>query len=153
MTNVDWIEQALNGKVVVLVNGLVASIRYKETEFGKYLVGVINNKRQRPNVPNIVTWNFNGECLSHDLPNMVSFEELNIFGCYSHVLNHWNVLSRSIKAIAKDKDGRWYGYKTKNCHIDGHIWKGSSEYTLLNNIDSSVFPECDWKNSLIIRPE
>ena len=134
---------------------MVASIRYKETEFGKYLVGVINNKRQSPNVPNIVTWNFNGECLSHDLPNMVSFEELNIFGFYSYVFNHWNVLDKSIKAIAKDKNGRWYGYKTKNCHINENMWSSndSSCYIMLNNIDSSVFPECDWKNSLIIRPE
>lgn len=119
MKHENWIEQALNGKAVVLVNGLVASIRHKETEFGKYLVGVINNKRQRPNVPNIVTWNFNGECLSHDLPNMVSFEELNIVEFYSHVFNHWNVLNKNIKAIAKDKDVFWVN---KNCHIDDNIW-------------------------------
>lgn len=70
------------------------------------------------------------------------------------VFEHWHLLSPPIVAIAKNANGNgsWYGF-TEVPQKDNYRWSpgGGSHFPLcFLNVQ---FPECDWEDSLIVRPE
>ena len=67
------------------------------------------------------------------------------------VFQHWDILSPSIVAIAKNANGNWHGF-TEIPQKDNYRWTpgGGSHFPLC--FLNAQFPECHWEDSLIERP-
>lgn len=96
----------------------------------------------------LATWYLTGKCFRE------SESALDIVEEYTPVFEHWDMLSTSIVAIAKNANGNgsWYGF-TEVPQKDNYRWSpgGGSHFPLcFLNVQ---FPECDWEDSLIVRPE
>lgn len=68
------------------------------------------------------------------------------------VFPHWDILSPTIVAIAKNANGNWHGF-TEIPQKDSYRWTpgGGSHFPLC--FLNAQFPACDWEDSLIERPE
>lgn len=77
----------------------------------------------------------------------------------TYEFKYWNVFDEHIKYLAKDANGSWYGYldkpeKDMQGPEEDHGW--TTPYlviTSMANISDSCFPDVDWEDSLIKRPE
>jgi hypothetical protein len=63
----------------------------------------------------------------------------------------WSVLSEEVVAIATDENGRSWGYR-KVPVIEGSHWSGVGLFRA-DFIASFTPGTCDWRDSLIVRPE
>lgn len=90
-------------------------------------------------------WNLDGRlCKNKELIGDITEE-------YTPVFEHWNLLTETIVAIAKNANGNWHGF-TEIPQKDNYRWTpgGGSHFPLcFLNVQ---FPECDWEDSLIERP-
>lgn len=144
------LEKALNGEPVVLRDGTKAFIRHYETELEKAppLIGF----RVRGDSVYSLQWT---ECGDYYWSNDES--DFDIIGMWteSPEFEHWDKLNDHIKYIAKDSDGRWFGYSRKPSK-DEEGWKIAQRlgafYSLVGS-NPNLFPNCYWKNSLIERPK
>lgn len=67
------------------------------------------------------------------------------------VFEHWDILSPTIVAIAKNANGNWHGF-TEIPQKDPFRWhpRGGSHFPLC--FLNASFPDCHWEDSLIERP-
>ena len=144
------LERALKGEPVVLRDGTKAYIRHRETQIKTNypLIGYIADGKTEGN---IMSWTEDGRCFWYQEDSLS-----NIAGMWVEplVFEHWDLLNKDIKYLAKDSNGRWYGYRGKpSKEIDYWFDYSSAKYYSLEALESSLFPECDWESSLIERPE
>lgn len=96
------------------------------------------------------------EGLSWTLEGLYLFSEVvfDIIGMYEELKFYcWSMLRDDVKYIAKDECGGWFGFTEKpDIRIDVAMWIGEVCYSL-GAINSELFPDCHWKQSLIERPE
>ena len=142
------IEKALQGHPVRLRNGEKAYIRYREVEL--YVVRALLGYRE-PNsgVYVQVSWTKQGK-------NTAS-ENLDIVGMGKAaplVFLHWEKISRRFNYIAKDKDEMWWAYAEKPIQLGTHYdsIKGTDSVSL-RAFSNKIFPDCDWNESLMERPQ
>ena len=142
------IEKALQGHPVRLRNGEKAYIRHFEVvlPITRKLIGYRN-----PNGVEyvIVGWNKDGENLTSG--------NLDIVGMWKSaplVFLYWGEISRWFNYIAKDQDGQWWAYSEKPEQLGNHYdsIKGTDR-TSLRALSTEIFPDCDWHESLMERPE
>lgn len=145
------LQKALKGEPVVLRDGTKAFVRYRETQVKTNypLIGYVADGKTEGN---IMSWTEDGRVF-WDREGMWG----DIVGMWSKpiVFEHWGLLLEDIKYIAKDDNGRWFGYVRKPSK-DEWGWGITLPYTdyyLLAGLDRSLFPDCDWENSLLERPE
>lgn len=142
------LEKALKGEPVVLRNGTKAYIRHYETELDTSdpLVGYV----VRRGMADQFQWMEGGHYWSD------GESEYDIVGMWVEpiVFDHWHILIEDVKYLAKDRDGDWIGYGEKPSKEEG-IWAAQSldGYYSVESLNPTLFPECDWENSLIKRPE
>ena len=139
------LQKALRGEPVVLRNGEKAYVRHMEQDV----------KSAHP----LSGYTYKGAALNwtesgryYESTDSVA----DIVGMWVEppVFEHWGLLREDIKYLAKDRDNRWYGYGRKPT-------KGENEWDvprfggcyLLSSLNPTLFPECDWKHSLMERPE
>lgn len=138
------LEKALNGEPVVLRSGEKAYVRHFETELKTNypLIGYAGL---------VVGWTGEG-CFLRGRDSI-----LDIVGMWSEplIFEHWDLLHPELKWIAKDLDGSWYAYpeKPERFQIGWSGEWGSKGSSPLDALAYHLFPECDWKESLIERPE
>lgn len=144
------LQKALRGEPVVLRDGRKAYIRHHETQVKTNypLIGYVADGKTEGYV---MSWTEDGRCF-WDQEESVS----NIVGMWSEplVFEHWGLLRDDIKYLAKDRDNRWYGYGRKPTK-DENEWdmpRFGGCYPLAS-LNPTMFPECDWKHSLMERPE
>lgn len=143
------VERALAGEAVILRNGSKAYVRYKEEEFemGLPLIGVDLGRERW------TTWRFNGSLYAngrdydYDIVGMWPKEPLTVPDSF------WDMLHPHYNVIAKDGSGSWYAYNKKPNKLDT-VWDygGVDFINLAAVICCSFFPDCDWEDSLILRP-
>lgn len=135
----DWLDEALAGHPVVLRDGKKAYVRHYEEELETEFP--LSGFTISDGVACNSIW-----CLKY------------ILGLWEEpapVFEHWNLLRKEVVHIAKDKDGVWYGYDIspfKETTVWTNAGQGNANIYGLQGLDSSLFPECDWKHSLIQRP-
>lgn len=140
------IEKALQGHPVRLRNGEKAYVRHQEVEFpvGRALFGY---RESNSGVYIHVSWTKQGK-------NTAS-ENLDIVGMWKYaplVFLYWGEIKRVYNYIAKDKDGEWWAYANKPTLKDAYDHNGCEDTTSLKALSNKIFPDCDWKNSVIERP-
>lgn len=146
------LKKALDGEPVVLRNRQKAYVRYRETEHaaGCFLVG----HEMKGGRGDTLTWTECGHLYTDK-------EEsgYDIMGMWAELLvfKHWNLLREEAKYLAKDEKGFWYSYTEKpELFVSEWTglgqWRGSGSLNL-EGINPKLFPECDWKDSLIERPK
>lgn len=64
----------------------------------------------------------------------------------------WAMLDPSIVAVAKGKGKAWLGYKNPPLKCENGWTTTKGGFFLLGAV-SHLFPDCDWKDSLILRPD
>lgn len=139
------LEKALKGEPVVLRNGTKAYIRHRESEVQTSypLIGYVVSGKTAG-----VGWTECGHFYEDKWES-----EYDITGMWVEPIEfkYWDMVSKDIKYLAKDANGDWYSYYEKP-DLRQRIWigEGRRNTTVLN---SSLFPDCDWENSLIERPE
>lgn len=143
------LEKALAGEPVVLRNGFKAYVRHRETELvstpllmGFYLIG---------DSFGVGKW---AECGANYWS--IGETDYEIVGMWIEPpkFEYWHLLNEDIKYIAKDSDGRWFGYKIKPFIGKFKRWDVADHVCYpLSSLNPSVFPDCDWEHSLIGRPE
>lgn len=145
------LEKALKGEPVVLRNGLKAYIRHHETQVKTMfpLIGYVSNGLIAGKG---VSWTEDGRYYWSDDDKSA----YDIVGMWPEPLEfeHWGLLREDIKYLAKDRDNRWYGYGRKPTK-DENEWdvpRFGGCYPLAS-LNPTMFPECDWKHSLMERPE
>ena len=142
------LEKALAGEPVVLRNGLKAYVRHHETELE--CAPPLSGFFVRGGSLGVGQWDKLGG-------NYWSIGEsaYDIVGMWIEPpkFEYWDLLNEYIKYIAKDNDGRWFGYKIKPFIGKFKRWDVADHvYYPLSSLNPSVFPECNWENSLIERP-
>lgn len=144
----EWLKPALEGGHVRLRSGLQAVIRHREEgEVNHPLLGYILAADGRKEA---ACWTLCGAAENSRLQT-----PFDIVGMTSVEFEHWDLLRDNVKAIAKDADGRWFGYTSRSIVQDEDRWRdlmglmGES----LASLNSRLFPNCQWKQSLIKRPE
>ena len=146
----EWLDKALAGHPVVLRNGSKAYVRHceEELEAKRPLSGFTVSK----GIVNNCEWLINGS------RSAFSKHHEDIVGLWEEpapVFEHWNLLRKEVTHIAKDQDGVWYGYDISP-FMETTVWtnagQGNANLYGLQGLDPSLFPECDWKQSLIQRP-
>lgn len=142
------LERALAGGHVILRNGTKAYIRHLETELVvKYpLIGFDADGFNR-------SWDDLGMYTRGTCPN-----SLDIVGMWPKEPltmpdSFWDIVGADITSIAKDSNGNWYGYISCKPRSGSVEWIfGVGEYVPLSTFSQELFPDCDWRESLIIRP-
>lgn len=72
---------------------------------------------------------------------------------YTPVFEHWNLLTATIAAIAKDANGDWFGFSETPNKGHNHWFYGETPTPRFPLHFLNVqFPECHWEGSLIMRP-
>ena len=148
MSNFD-LKKALKGEPVVLRNGTKAYIRHCETRFAvsRPLIGY---RLSRGTVV-FIQWT---ECGLYSWSKGES--EHDIVGMWVEplVFEHWDLLHEDIKYLVKDDNERWYAHSGKPSKDEEERnaprYDGCYSVAALN---PTIFPDCDWENSLIERPE
>lgn len=142
------LERALAGEPVILRNGLKAYVRHHETELETApLLGFF----VRDGSLGIGLW---AECGANYW--RIGESAYDIVGMWVEPIafDHWHLLHGDIKFIAKDGDGRWFGYKMKPVTGKFKRWDVADHvYYPLSSLNPTLLPECDWDNSLIERPK
>lgn len=143
----EWLDKALDGHPIALRNGGIGYVRHYETSH-HMLLGVIIEKGK----VHSAAWSIRGEYSASQPHNS------DILGLYMESLEFsgWDLLNESIRYIAKDADGYWYGYTSRPTVAEGNNWwveEFWEEAHFLSGLKKELFPECDWRNSLIARPE
>lgn len=143
------VEKALSGEPVILRNGSKAFIRHKEEEFkmGLPLVGIDLGRECWE------TWMLSGSVYSnrmdydYDIVGMYPKEPLTMPDSF------WDIARADITAIAKDRNDSWFGYINCKPRMGTRGWIISTgEYVPLTAFPHMLFPDCDWEDSLILRP-
>lgn len=146
----DWLDEALAGHPVALRNGNKAYVRHceEELETKRPLIGFTISKGTV----------YNYEWLLNGRRSTFSEHREDIVGLWEEpapVFEHWHLLRKEVTQIAKDQDEIWYGYDISP-DMGIAVWANAAKENAnlygLQGLDSSLFPECDWKHSLIIRP-
>ena len=146
----NWLDEALAGHPVALRNGCLGYVRHYETslQMNKPLLGVIIGKgKVHP-----AAWSISGEYSASQPHNS------DILGLHVESLEFlgWDVLNEFTRYIAKDADGYWYGYTSRPTIPDDARWwvvdTAGEDSCSLAGLKKELFPECDWKQSLIERP-
>lgn len=143
------LERALKGEPVVLRDGTKAYIRHHETQV-KTAYPLIGYMADVKTEGNIMSWAEDGRAF-WDREGSVG----DIVGMWTEPLKfeYWHLLNEDIKYLAKDWGGEWYGYEGKPTLNPLNRWSTTGGYSTMRNLNKSIFPDCDWKNSLIERPE
>lgn len=145
------VERALAGEPVILRDGTKAYVRYKEEDNNlKYpLMGVVWG-----NPSNGESWTLCGTYYSigydydYDIIGMYPKEPLTMPDSF------WDMLTPEIVAIAKDGNGVWHGFEESNLIYGGRAWGGVGIfYCRLKTYPQEIFPDCEPKDSLILRPK
>lgn len=146
----EWLDEALDGHPVGLRNGNKAYVRHceDELEVTYQLRGyVILEGRASP-----ISWHLNGRRATN------TEHPSDIVGLWEEpapVFEHWHLLRKEVNHIAKDEDGRWYGFNIAPYRKTA-VWINAGQENAnlygLHGLNPSLFPKCDWKHSLIIRP-
>lgn len=143
------VERALSGEPVILRNGSKAYVRYREEEVGVGLplVGVELGRERWE------TWTLSGSVYSkghtynYDIVGMWPKEPLTMPDSF------WDIVRADITAIAKDRNGSWFGYINCKPRTNTSGWIISTgECASLTAFPRMLFPDCDWEDSLIMRP-
>lgn len=68
---------------------------------------------------------------------------------------YWNVIDPKWRALAKNEDGDWYLYESKPyVQGKGKFWDHPKPVMYFSGVNMPIeLCECDWKDSLIERPE
>ena len=141
------IEKALQGRPVRLRNGEKAYIRYKEDEFPvtRKLIGY-----RKPNSAEYlnISWTKDGENTSSG--------NLDIVGMWKSappVFLYWGEINSVFNYIAKDRSGYWWAYAKKPTQDDiGYDTTKGTESISLWALSDKIFPDCEWNESLMVRP-
>lgn len=144
------LERALKGEPVVLRDGTKAYIRHHETELdaADSLIGY----KVRGGAVDALQWTESGRYYWDE-----EVSSLDIVGMWVEplVFEHWDLLNEDIKYLAKDGDGRWFGYSRKPSKDEegwGIVQRVGGFYSLVG-LNPDLFPECPWGHSLIERPK
>lgn len=141
-----WLDSALQGSAMICEGGSTAYVRFMEDSLTTEptLIGLVQESDGKYRTHN---WDITG----HSLANCCEPSNYNIVDVKPLTFNHWKYLIPSIIAIAKDSDGKWWGYTSiPTKRTNGH-WVGSSTpYHGLSALNLE-FPECNWQDSLIFR--
>lgn len=143
------LKRALKGEPVVLRNGTKAYVRHRETRLKTDypMIGYV----EEGGTVDIMLWTEDG----HEHVYKVK-SEYDIVDMWSEplVFEHWGLLREDIKYLAKDADERWFGYSEKPSmdEEDWHVQFGDVYYSV-SSLKPTFFPDCDWENSLMERPE
>lgn len=142
----EILEKALSGRAVVLRNGEKTYVRHIEKEI-ETEYPVIGFMVRSDGSAGIGSWTLDGR-YSNEEPVC----ELDIVGFAPIEFDYWHTLNEKVVAVAKDADGTWYAYGSVPKRKEGsELWiHGYPVYELI--ILEAEFPDCDWKDSLIIRP-
>lgn len=144
MSNKFDIKKALAGEPVVLRNGEKAYVRHMEQD-----VKTVHPLSGYTYKGAALNWNESGLYYG---PTSDSVADIVGMWVEPIVFKHWNLLREDIRYLAKDANGRWFGYTRKPYVGDGGEWVVSDGKCLIADIvDRSVFPDCDWQKSLIER--
>ena len=149
------IERALAGEPVILRNGLKAYIRHKEEEFkvSYSLSGIVPCEFLVSG--SWETWTVDGSLFAdgadsdYDIIGMYPKEPLTMPDSF------WNTLNPDITYIAMEEDGVWFAYTGSPNYIEDeklHSRSVFGEYFELSSLNQSIFPDCEPKDSLIVRP-
>lgn len=146
----EWLDEALDGHPIALRNEGIGYVRHYETShyMDKPLLGVIIGQgKVHP-----AAWSILGEYSTSKSHNSdilgLHLESLEFLG--------WDVLNEFTRYIAKDADGCWHGYTSRPIILEGYSWWAPEEgedTCDLSALKKELFPECDWRNSLIERPK
>lgn len=148
------LKRALAGEAVQLRGGLKAFVRYHETE-RKMIHPLMGIVLHYTDVTTAREWNadgyFHGLNLEHDydIIGMWPKEALTMPDSF------WDMLTPAVVAIAKDKGGDWCCYEGEvpEFKVEGY-WEANllPNFHLLTAFNPEMFPDCDPKDSLIVRP-
>lgn len=138
------LERSLAGEPVILRNGSKAYVQYTGVEL---IYGVdLGRKRW-------TAWEVNGSLYENrrdddfDIVGMWPKEPLAIPDSF------WKSIRSDVVAIAKDYNDDWFGYTKNKPIIDGDYWFiDEGEYIPLGIFPIDYFPDCEWRESLILRP-
>lgn len=94
----------------------------------------------------LLTWNLTGKYWRE------TESDRDLFEADPLGFQHWDILSPTIVAIAKNANGNWHGF-TEIPQKDNYRWTpgGGSHFPLC--FLNAQFPACDWEDSLIERPD
>lgn len=148
------LKKALGGEPVVLRNGQKAYVRYHEKtlDTSHPLMGYRHVKGDdiRPIFWKTEKGNFSTPMEDGGLDIVGMWAELLVFA-------QWDLLTQAAQWIAKNEKGFWYSY-TEKPELFVSEWTGLGQWRgsgslILEGINPKLFPECDWKDSLIKRPK
>lgn len=146
----EWLDKALAGHPVALRDGKKAYVRHceedLETKFPLSGFFILDGVAYSCN------WLLNGRrSINAKYPEDI----VGLWEVPAPIFKHWHLLRKEITQIAKDEDGVWYGYDISP-FMETTVWtnagRGNANLYGLQGLDPSLFPECDWKQSLIERP-
>ena len=140
------LEKALAGAPVVLRDGSKAYVRHCEDNLDvpEPLVGFDVESGK------LLSWTKKGRYFNNDAEAYCD-----IVGMWTGppVFAHWDLLEESIRYLVMDIDGDWCGYSTKPSLREYGWHYGDGKIRLHNVLSLSAFPKCNWRSSLIKRPE
>lgn len=141
------VKTALAGEPVILRDGTKAYVKYQESELVVRcpIIGFDEDgfSHAWDNLGKVIR----GTRHSDDIVGMYPKEPLTMPDSF------WDVLHPHYNVIAKDSSGTWYAYHEKPEKL-GVFWNCSvGDFINLSTvICCSFFPDCNWEDSLILRP-
>lgn len=114
-----------------------------------HLIGFTENSTKA--VPRTLTWDSRGMSVGDSLHDIVGLFVPPV------VFDHWGLIQVTYRYMAKDLNGKWHFFESKPVMTD-------NDWDILDRrpdngvcpagraLSASIFPNCDWKNSLIVRP-
>lgn len=114
-----------------------------------HLIGFTENGSKV--VPRTLTWDSEGRSAGES-----SFDIVGLF-VPPVVFDHWGLIQVTYRYMAKNFNGKWYFFESKPV-IAGNGWDitdrrpDNGVCASGRALSASIFPDCDWKNSLIKRP-
>lgn len=148
------LKRALAGEAVQLRGGLKAFVRYHEAEFEMDypLMGVTIRS---PSNTQADEWTIGGNFTAIGLQSI--FDIIGMWPKEALTMpdSFWDMLTPEVVAIAKDGDGEWYSYTSQLVYCADNLTfysPSGGEHFELSTFNPSIFPECEPKDSLILRP-
>lgn len=153
------VERALAGEPVILRDGRKAYVRHKEEEFKlRYPLSGLIISETLPFTQH--TWRLSGLVNADVAYDEGVYDDYDIVGMYPKEPptmpdSFWGLLTPEMVAIAKDGSGRWFCYSHEpTFRIEDEEWEGEdmTKCYALSTFNPEIFPKCEPKDSLIIRP-
>lgn len=112
-----------------------------------HLIGFTENSTKV--IPRTLTWDSKG-ISTHSSP-------YDIVGLFvpPAVFDHWGLIHVVYSYMAKDLNGKWHFFESRPVIVgDGWVHSPDSDICFAGRaLSASIFPDCDWKHSLIKRPD